>query len=80
MTSPPPPLRNREPSELLDAMHAHKGACTHCKGPVKMVLHPATYEPMPSNCICLFCGQRYYMEIADIDAWELEQWRQKDAL
>ena len=76
----PPSLRCNEPRELLREMHAHKGVCTHCNGAVKMMRHYRSMKLMSHRCQCLFCGQRYYMEISDIDASELEQWRQKDAL
>lgn len=71
------PIRTEEPPELLAEMHAHVGLCRHCGGIVKMARSQETGKLMPDSCHCFFCGQRYFMEIADIDAWEAEQWDQK---
>ena len=65
---------DREPL-LLESMKAHTGKCHYCDGPVKMPVMEAKLETQ--KCFCLFCGQRYYMEIPDINAWVVEQWEQK---
>lgn len=74
-------LRVNEEPELLKEMLAHSGECKYCgtNGLVKMVRDKDTFRLKPDQCYCVVCGQRYYMEIADLDAWELKQWQQKTA-
>jgi len=68
--------RFSEPIELLESMYAHKGKCHYCEQEaVKMPVIESKLDP--KNCWCLFCGQRYYMEIEDLNKWAIEQWKQK---
>jgi len=69
--------RFKEVPQKLNEMFAHEGKCTICGGPVKMYRDSNTYKLKPSECQCLHCGQYYYMEIENIDAWEKQQWQQK---
>lgn len=70
--------RVNEPAELLEEMVAHVGECKHCGGIVKMMRKLETYALDPNACFCLYCGQPYFMEIENLYAWEMEQWKQKD--
>lgn len=69
-------FRGRKAQEKLDKMTAHEGECHHCHGPVKM-FRGDDGALLPNRCMCLQCGQHYFMEIEDIHAWEVEQWEQK---
>lgn len=70
---------NRPPERLLE-MRAHCGSCAHCGGTIKMErFSTRPYALRPDRCRCWKCGQSYFMEIENIDEWELEQWKQKDA-
>lgn len=70
-------IRIGEPPEKIE-MVAHSAECRYCKGIVKMMRDMETARLQPNNCLCLFCGQRYFVEIqGDIREWELNQWRQK---
>jgi hypothetical protein len=70
-------LRINSPPEKIE-MVAHSADCRYCNGPVKMMRHSRTFRLQPDNCLCLGCGQRYFVEIiGDIEEWELKQWRQK---
>lgn len=65
--------------KLLKEMHAHSGDCPECGGIVKMFRdHKGNLTP--ENCCCFQCGALYYMDIPDLKAWEIEQWRQKARL
>jgi hypothetical protein len=70
-------IRVSHPVEKLESMTAHSGDCSHCQGIVKMERDRQTFKLRPDRCRCFLCGQGYYMEIADIDAWERLQWKQK---
>jgi transcription elongation factor Elf1 len=72
----PPRFMTKQPMKL-DSMYAHEGKCVLCGEIVKMLRHSITHRLKPDACYCLHCGQAYYMEIPDIDAWEVEQWNQK---
>ena len=69
----------KEPILKLESMHAHSGECVVCQnGIVKMMRDAGTFRLRPDWVSCLNCGQRYFMEIHDLDAWELQQWQQKE--
>jgi hypothetical protein len=70
-------MRKDSPKEFLHQMIAHSGKCIYCEGVVKMTRHRITCELDPKKCFCLQCGQKYWMDILDIEEWEREQWRQK---
>jgi hypothetical protein len=36
--------------------------CKYCGGAVKMLKKLSTGMPQPNRCLCLLCGQRYYVE------------------
>jgi hypothetical protein len=72
--------RYKEPPEQLNEMHAHEGQCRYCKNVVKMYRDSVTYKLKPKECQCILCGQYYYMDIPDLDAWEKEQWQQKTSM
>jgi hypothetical protein len=74
------PIRKEKKMKKLEKMTAHKGVCDDCHGPVKMPRDEVTLELLPRKCFCLRCGQRYFMEIEDLEAWEVEQWQQKSSL
>lgn len=65
------------PPRKLEKMYAHTGECEDCKGPVKMMRDKASGDLLFHACWCLCCGQTYFMQIEDKEAWEKEQWRQK---
>lgn len=70
-------VRVYEPPEKIE-MVAHSAECRHCHGIVKMKRDMGTGRLQPDDCICLLCGQRYFVEIeGDIYQWELNQWKQK---
>ena len=70
-------VRVNEPPEKIE-MVAHSGVCKYCEGIVKMMRDINIAKLQPNNCYCLFCGQRYYVEIpGSIGEWELNQWKQK---
>lgn len=71
--------RRNEPPEKLEEMFAHEGICRYCNGPVKMWRDQKTLVLLPELCFCIVCSQKYFMEIDDLEAWEAEQWRQKDS-
>jgi hypothetical protein len=74
-------MRGNETPEKLNEMTAHEGKCRHCGSAVKMSrskFYP--YRLRPDCCFCILCGQRYWMEIENIKAWEREQWKQKGEL
>jgi hypothetical protein len=69
-------FRTEQPSEPI-TFHAHAGTCRYCvEGIVKMRRDPWTLALLPDQCRCLQCGQPYHVEVADLAAWEAEQWRQ----
>lgn len=70
-------LRHEEPVELLPSMEGHCGTCRHCGGVVKMRRSHEDGSLLPEQCHCFGCGQRYRMEVIDIEAWEADQWLQK---
>lgn len=64
----------------LKEMHAHTGVCEIChQEMVKMSRNSQTLQLEPQHCWCIACGQLYYMEIDDINKWELGQWQEKRA-
>lgn len=70
-------LRINSPPEKIE-MVAHSADCSYCSGVVKMMRDIETGKLQPSNCSCLRCGQRYFVEIlGTVEEWELKQWRQK---
>ena len=72
-------VRISEPLEEIE-MVAHSAECRYCKGIVKMMRDLKTAKLQPDKCMCLLCGQRYYVKIeGSIEEWELNQWRQKSA-
>lgn len=71
-------IRLNKSPEHLKEMTAHTGKCVHCAGPVKMP-RGKKMELLPEYCWCIQCGQRYFMKIDDINAWEIKQWEQKAA-
>ena len=72
----------RRPEEIT--FHAHSGECRHCKdedgdpGIVKMYRSLEDGVLHPDKCMCLLCGQRYFVTTGNIREWEMEQWKQKD--
>ncbi len=57
---------------------AHSGKCTECDdGLVKMSRDPKTFELQPDNCLCLNCGQKYHVEVENLEKFEEDQWIQK---
>lgn len=72
--------RHEEPSEPI-AFYAHRATCVYCAGIVKMLRQMTTLILQPDKCMCLQCGQRYHVDVGgDVDAWEREQWMQKERL
>jgi hypothetical protein len=70
-------VRIHEPPEKIE-MVAHSADCRYCNGIVKMRRDIVTGRLQPDNCMCLLCGQRYFVKIeGDIYEWELNQWKQK---
>lgn len=74
-----PPVRVHEKPERLDSMTAWRATCRYCGGDVSMSRDLDTLDLLPDHCRCLLCGQLYFMEIADIGAFELRQWKEKAA-
>lgn len=72
-------IRDGKDPERLESMYAHKGKCLHCGNIVKIYVNEKTNRPDPLMCCCIRCGQRYYMEIEDMDKWLCEQWQQKES-
>ena len=70
-------VRIDKPSEKIE-MAAHFAECRYCNGIVKMMRDSETFRLQPYNCLCLMCGQKYYVEIlGTVEDWELKQWQQK---
>lgn len=65
----------------LMTMRAHRGQCEMCGNLAGVVMRrePDSFALCPDFCWCMECGQRYHMIIPDINAWEKEQWEQKNA-
>lgn len=64
-----PVYRGLEPVEKITKLYnGYEADCPHCgpKGMIKMARNPETYQPDPSRCRCLLCGQAYYYEKPDV--------------
>lgn len=64
----------------LDKMVAHVGKCEVCGRELVKMPRDTNGKLLPQNCWCLACGQRYFMEIPNLEEWEHEQWKQKAEL
>jgi len=70
--------RYKEPPEEI-TMTGFKGTCKHCQGVVKMFREPAEpYRLLINKCVCFNCGQSYCVVVDDVEAWQQEQWKQKE--
>jgi hypothetical protein len=80
-----PSFRYDKPPEEI-SFHAHSGTCRYCtdergrKGIVKMRRNDMTMQLMLDSCICLYCGQQYFVTLPKgmtLLKFETEQWKQK---
>jgi hypothetical protein len=81
-----PSFRHDKPPEEI-TFHAHSGVCRYCtdergrKGIVKMRRDDTTLKLMLDNCICLYCGQRYFVTLPKgmtLLQFDQQQWFEKN--
>jgi uncharacterized protein with PIN domain len=71
-------LRVDAPSEPI-TFFGHRADCRYCNGGIVKMRRGPLAQLLPRQCWCLQCGQPYHVEVKpeDLDAWDMEQWRQK---
>lgn len=77
------PYRGDQEVEELKEMNAWEGECKYCgdKGMIKMARDPSNAMKLaPDRCQCRLCGQRYFMVIDDLGAFEKRQWSEVDGV
>lgn len=77
-------FRGHDAHVLLKEMHGHSGVCLFCpdgQGTVKMRReNEEPFRLIPNACWCLLCGQSYFMEISDLEAFDRDQWIEKQTM
>jgi hypothetical protein len=71
--------RGDEKPERIKELVGFKGECKYCgdMGLVQIFRNMKTLALEFDRCYCLLCGQRYFIEVEDVKAWEEKQWQQK---